>query len=194
MKKIIFLFGLLAVFFVLLISCAKEIPETPVAPENLPTEAVAVGEDAVTDYYSIKIEGFGKYLEAFPTEWRTGLQKTLEYTDEQFAEAVANADGTIDSQLQDEYGDADYYIEYEFKGEREIDEEEYKTLMDELTRFLYMTGSTIEDIKAQTYSVVTYGVDFEGYIVNEQFKEEELYMLYIKDEGWKVSPHEYSLP
>ena len=194
MKKIIFLLGLLAAFFVLLISCADENTNTPVVPENVPEEAVAVGEDAVATYYSLKTQGFGKYLEAFPTEWRAGFQRTLEYTDEQFAEAVANANETIHSQLYDEYGEAACCIEYEFIGEREIPEEEYKTLTDELSRYLYVSAGTIEDIKAQTYSVVTYGVDLDGYVVNEQFSEEELYMLNITGEGWKVSPHEYNLP
>ena len=194
MKKIIVLLALLAVFFVLLISCADETPEAPVIPDTVPDEAVAVGEDAVASYYSLKTDGFGKYLESFPTEWRAGLQRTLEYTNEQFAEAVSNADETISSQLYDDYGEAVFYIEYEFTGEREIPEDEYKTLMNELSNYLYMTASTIEDIKAQTYSVCTYGVDFEGYVVNEQFNEEELYMINIAGEGWKVSPHEYSLP
>ena len=164
-----------------------------VVPENTEKEDEIVGADAVALYYSLKTEGFEKYIESFPTEWRTGLQRTLEYTDEQFAEAIANETETVYTLLQDEYEGAEFYIEYEFIGEREIPEDEYSVLIDELSNYLYMSTGTIEDIKAQIYSVHTYGVNVDGYVVKDDTTEEELYMLNITGEGWKVSPHEYKL-
>lgn len=194
MKKIIVLFGLLAALFVLLISCADENTDIPVTPQDLGKEPEIVGADAVALYYSLKTEGFEKYIESFPTEWRAGLQRDLEYTDEQFNEALINSTETVFTQLEDDYQGADFYIEYEYIDEREIPEDEYSVLMDELSSYLYMSTDTIEGIKAQIYSVHTYGIDADGYVVNDRTVNEELYMLNITGEGWKVSPHEYSQP
>ena len=192
MKRIIVLLGLLLAVFLLLVSCSDKTD----TPEIDDFQAEAVGADAVSAYYSLKTNGgFADYLSAFPEEWLIGYQKEqLGYDDDTFAIAVENAGETVKTMLEEEFSGATVYVEYTFSAEREIPENEYNDIMKELVDYLYISQNTVEDIKAQIYSVRTYAVDDNGNVVSDQTEDEELYMLYITQEGWKVSPHEYTLP
>lgn len=195
MKRIIYLMVLLALTFVLLISCAKD--ETPKDENEENPEALTntLTEEAVACYYSLKTEdGFENYILAFPTEWRVGYQGVLGYDDETFAEAIANGTTTVHNLRDEEYQYSEFHIEYELVSERAIEGEEYNTLSKELQDYCYMTSSTIEEMMAQTYSVHTYGITTDGKIIKDETINEELIMLYITDEGWCVSPHCFDLP
>lgn len=200
MKRLIFLFALLGVALLLLISCADE-PNTPVAPENSDNESNydpltnTTEEESVACYYSLKTEdGFENYILAFPTEWREGYQALLEYDDETFDIAIKNATETVHSLRDEEYEYSEFHIEYEFVSEREITGDEFNTLTKELSDYCFMTRSSIEKMKAMTYSVHTYGVTADGIVIKDETVNEELYMVFIPDDGWYVSPHCFDLP
>ena len=200
MKRLIFLITILGAILLLLVSCAEE-PQTPETPENADAENAydpltnTTEEESVACYYSLKTEdGFENYILAFPTEWRKGYQALLEYDDETFDIAIANATETVHSLRDEEYEYSEFHIEYEFVSEREITGDEYNTLTKELSDYCYMTLSTIEAMKAQTYSVHTYGVAADGTLIKDETVNEELYMVFIKDDGWYVSPHCFDLP
>lgn len=199
MKKLIFLFALLGVALLLLVSCAKE---TPIVdnPENADEESAydptnTTEEESVACYYSLKTEdGFENYILAFPSEWRRGYQAVLEYDDETFDIAIANATETVHSVRDEEYENAEFNIEYELVSERDITDDEFITLTTELSDYCYMPLGTVAKMKAQTYAVHTYGITAGGEIIKDETIKEELYMVFINNDGWYVSPHNFDLP
>ena len=195
MKKIILALALVLTIFAL-VACTDEPVGTPVQEGFVNDPATdAIDSESVACYYSLLTElGFENYILAFPAEWRRGYQELLEYDDETFAEAINNATETFHIQRDEDYQGYPFQIEYNLVSEREVTGSELNTLVNELVDYCFMTKSTIEKMKAQTYSVHTYAVADDGTLVNDQTVEEEIYLVFIKDDGWYVSPHEYTLP
>lgn len=195
MKKVLLAVLLVSLALFALVACTDE----PAAvEEKLPVNdpaTDAIDSESVACYYSLLTElGFDNYILAFPAEWRRGYQELLEYDDATFAEAIANATESFHAQRDVDYEGAEFHIEYSLVDERAIEGEEFDSLVKELVDYCFMTKSTIEKMKEQTYSVHTYGLTADGILVNSQTVEEKLYLVFIKDDGWYVSPHEYTLP
>lgn len=195
MKKIILALAL--VLTLLTLTACTDKPEAPISEEGYKNDPAtdAIDSESVACYYSLLTElGFENYILAFPAEWRRGYQELLEYDDETFAEALKNATESLHTQRDQDYEGYPFNIEYELVSEREVTGSELDSLVKELVDYCFMTKSTIEKMKAQTYSVHTYALADDGSLVNSQTVEEELYLVFIKDDGWYVSPHEYTLP
>ncbi len=195
MKRIFFALALVLTLSVF-VACSDEPAKAPVQEGIVNDPATdAIDSESVACYYSLLTEmGFGNYILAFPAEWRRGYQELLEYDDETFAEAINNATESLHAQRDEDYQGYPFNIEYSLVSECEITGSEFDTLVKELVDYCFMTKSTIEKMKAQTYSVHTYAIAVDGSLVNSQTVEEELYLVFIKDDGWYVSPHEYALP
>lgn len=201
MKKIVLFISVLLCIFAFSACSDNGQTEVPVVTPNSVDEDVEslfdiTTEEAVACYYSLLTEdGFGNYVLGFPPEWRKGYQDLLGYNDEEFEEAMNNATYTLHVNRDFDYQGAEYKIEYELVGEREVEGDEYDRIMKDLTAYCFMSKGSVEKMIKQTYSVHTYGY-FEdtNEVVNENTAEEEICLLYIKGEGWYISPTNFQLP
>ena len=193
----------------LLVSCSDETPKTnPKAPtENTPaTEEPATPgydsrfdntiEDAVDCYFSLLTEdGFDNYFLAFPEEFRKGHQELLGYTDEEMDAAIAYDTEKVHTNRDEKYGGAEFHIEYTLQEKSEIPAERKANIISDLEDYCYITPGTIEDIIEYKYFVVTYGIDKStGDRVLEEEQSVTLALLYIKEDGWYVSPTNFEFP
>lgn len=193
MKRIILISFILLVSLCLLVSCADN-TDTP-DDNGYDTRFDNTAEDAVACYFSLLTEdGFGNYLLAFPTEFVEGYQSELEYDDETFKIAIDNATESLHINRDETYQGAEYNIEYTLVTEKELDEKEKKDIISDLVNYCYMTENTIEKVAEQVYEVHTYGVTESGEKIMEQTYNKILNLVYIKEDGWYISPNEFELP
>ncbi len=201
MKKII-LIALATLLVFSFASCADE-PDATVTPNDTQVEEPGYDprfdskvEEVADCYFSLLTEdGFGNYLLAFPTEFVEGYQKELEYDDATFEEAINNATYTLHVNRDEKYAGYEFHIEYNEIDHKEVSAEDAAALIKDLSMYCYMTPSNIEKVMEYTYDVVTYGwdPDNEQRVMEEQ-ENKKLTMLYIKEEGWFVSPTNFELP
>lgn len=194
MKKLFLLLVLVMAFSLLFCSCTKDKEEVE---DDIMTEEERIEalfdtkiEESVGCYYSLYTdEGYENYILAFPTKYIEGYQKELGYTDEQFDEAMKNATEVRHNMRDETYEGATYHIDYVLVNEGEFSESYERDILDSLSAFCHIPYGTVSDMKKMSYSVTTYGVDEDtSEIVNEETRLDELCLIYIKGDGWYVSP------
>ena len=183
MKKIFTLSLVVLLAVSLLVSCSDETPKTD---PKAPTENTPVTEEPATPGYDSR---FDNYFLAFPEEFRKGHQELLGYTDEEMDAAIAYDTEKVHTNRDEKYGGAEFHIEYTLQEKSEIPAERKANIISDLEDYCYITPGTIEDIVEYKYFVVTYGIDKStGDRVLEEEQSVTLALLYIKEDGWYVSP------
>lgn len=194
MKKIFLLLTLVTVFSLLFCSCRnneeEKVDDGMTEEEKIEAMLDTKIEESVECYYSLYSDnGYENYVLAFPDMYLKGYQKDLDYTDEQFESAMQNATEVRLGMRDELYGDATYHIDYVLVNEGEFSESYEREILDSLSAFCHIPYGTVSDMKKMSYSVTTYGVDEDtSEIVNEETRLDELCLIYIKGEGWYVSP------
>ncbi|MBE6700456.1 MAG: hypothetical protein E7582_01000 [Ruminococcaceae bacterium] len=192
MKKI---FALLLVFLLCIgtfASCKGEVQAPVTQTENTQLDETIVKS---MEYYFARTtaEGFSKYINAFPEEWREGYQALLDYDDETFLSALDFHTQVMQTTIAETYIGCEYVIEYQYKSISDLEDERKSTLIEDLIQNAFLSRESIEDMKEITYDVTTYGVTEQGDKVNEKTVEDNVLLLKIKDKGWYVSPQEFNV-